>query len=108
MLQRLLFLVFVAFAGLGLRSAALEGEIVEAHDAGDDGCCPCEEDGAPDDGCCASAQCACFPGAAVATTARSGPVHPVRAAQAPAAWTLGAEQRARERSTAPPTRPPIG
>jgi hypothetical protein len=109
MLRRMLVLAFLALAVLGVRSAAFEEAVIaDAHDVGEAGCCPCEEDGTADDGCCASAQCACFPTAAIATAERDSSVDADPVPGTPTAWTLGAEQRARDRSTAPPTRPPIG
>jgi hypothetical protein len=110
MFRRLLLLAFVAFAVLGLSSPEYASAVVaEAEVAEDDGgCCPCDDDGSPDDGCCASASCACFAGSAVTHPDRLGVPDPRVPGGPAAAWAIGAEQRARDRSAAPPTRPPIG
>jgi hypothetical protein len=109
MLRRLLLLAFVALAALGLRSAGYEQAVVaEVHATAEaDDCCPCDDDGAPDDGCCKSASCACF-GASIVVPPRLGAPDPRLSVSPDVRHALGAEQRARDRSSAPPTPPPIG
>ncbi len=105
MLRRLLLLAFVAFAVLGLRTAAFEAAVVA--EGRTQACCPCDDDDGVEDGCCSSAQCRCFAGAVLALPPRPW-VEGRLAAATVSDWVLGSEQRARDRSSAPPIRPPIG
>jgi hypothetical protein len=104
MWKRLLLLAVVAWVTLGF---APDAPPSDAHAEEADGC-PCDDDGGPDDGCCASASCACASVAPTALPPRVALPAPRRLVDPDADWCVSAEQRARDRTTAPPTRPPIG
>lgn len=110
MWRRLLIVAFVAFAVLGLWSPGYERALVgeshaeQGHAEQGALCCPCEDDG---EGCCDSAVCACGHATFVAPE-RAGEPEPRTVASSIVPWTVASEQRARDRSSAPPTPPPIG
>lgn len=106
MWRRLLIVAFVALAVLGLWSPAYERALVdESHAEQGAECCPCEDDGG--EGCCDSAVCACGHATLVAPERASEPA-PRTVTSAAVRWSVATEQRARDRSSAPPTPPPIG
>lgn len=109
--RRFLLLLFVALAILGRHLpasdvavaatfAVADAEEHDHHDDDDEACCPCDEG-------CTATQCACVAFAAAVLPARLGAPDP-RTFIELSSWTLGSEQRALDRSSTPPTRPPIG
>jgi hypothetical protein len=97
----------LALLVLALAFAVLGGPADAAAASAETACCPCDDE-SDDDGCCSALHCPCVPHlAADVTPAEALLASPIGVSH-PAAWLLLAEDRARDRRSAPPTRPPIG
>ena len=101
MLRLALLVLALAFAVLGGPADVAADSVAEAA------CCPCD-DAEDDDGCCSAMRCPCVPHVAADVTSTPGALPEPVGVSHPSAWVLLSEALARDRRSAPPTRPPIG